>query len=116
MVPEVGWRRPAIIISSVDFPQPLGPTSTTKRPGLTSSEMSDSATTSCVEVLKTWPTWLTLTAPARGAGLIGGYVRQWLHRVSTDLTSSLNVMAIAATITTPASNCFIWKFSPQVAI
>ena len=25
-------------------------------------------------------------------------------------------MAIAAIITTPASSCFIWKFSPQVAI
>ena len=45
-----------------------------------------------------------------------GYVRQWLHRVSTDLTSSLNVMAITAIMITPASNCFIWKFSPQVAI
>ncbi len=71
MVPAVCWRRPAIIISSVDFPQPLGPTSTTKRPGFTSSEMSDSATTSCVEVLKTWLTLLTLIAPARKAGLSG---------------------------------------------
>ena len=116
MVPEVCWRSPAIIINSVDFPQPLGPTSTTKRPGFTSSETSDSATTSCVEVLKTWPTLLTLIAPARGRGLERGYVRQWLHRVSTDLTSSLNVMAIAAIMITPASSCFIWKFSPQVAI
>ena len=32
MVPDVCWRRPAIIIRSVDLPQPLGPTSTTKRP------------------------------------------------------------------------------------
>ena len=54
-------------------------------------------------------------AGARGR-LQRGYVRQWLHRVSTDRTSSLNVMAMAAIITTPASNCFIWKFSPQVAI
>src|SRR5438552_7186496 len=45
-----------------------------------------------------------------------GYVRQWLHRVSTHLTSSLKAIAITAIITTPASNCFIWKFSPQVAI
>src|SRR5450755_157561 len=45
-----------------------------------------------------------------------GYVRQWLHRVSTHLTISLKAMAIAPIIRTPASNCFIWKFSPQVAI
>src|SRR5216110_2235248 len=32
MVPEVWWRRPAIIISSDVLPQPLGPTITTKRP------------------------------------------------------------------------------------
>jgi hypothetical protein len=55
-----------------------------------------------------------------GAGARGrlerGYVRQWLHRVSTDLTSSLKAIATPAIITTPASNCFIWKFSPQVAI
>src|SRR5882757_8803692 len=44
------------------------------------------------------------------------HVRQWLHLVSTHRTSSLKVMAIAATITTPASNCLIWKFSPQLAI
>src|SRR6185437_15222355 len=44
------------------------------------------------------------------------YVRQWLHRVSTHLTSSLNVMAIAEISKTPASNCGIWKFSPQVSI
>ena len=37
---------PAIIINSDDFPQPLGPTSTTNRPGLTSNETSDNATTS----------------------------------------------------------------------
>src|ERR1700738_4384105 len=36
-----------------------------------------------------------------------GYVRQWLHRVSTHLTSSLKAMAIAPIIRTPASNCFI---------
>src|SRR5439155_4297192 len=36
-----------------------------------------------------------------------GYVRQWLHRVSTHLTSSLKVIAITAIITTPASNCLI---------
>ena len=71
MVPEVCWRSPAIIISSVDFPQPLGPTSTTKRPGFTSSEMSVSATTSWLPELKIWPTWLTRIAPARGAGLSG---------------------------------------------
>ena len=115
MVPEVCWRRPAIIIRSVDLPHPLGPTSTTKRPGLTSSETSSSATTSCDEVLKTCPTFLTSIAPAR-CGFELRHVRQWLHRVSTHLTSSLKVMAIAATITTPASNCFIWKFSPQLAI
>ena len=34
IVPEVWWRRPAIIISSEVLPQPLGPTITTKRPGL----------------------------------------------------------------------------------
>src|SRR5262249_14346235 len=44
------------------------------------------------------------------------HVRQWLHRVSTHRTSSLKAIAMAATITTPASSCFIWKFSPQVAI
>src|SRR5450755_4943323 len=51
IVPDVCGRNPAIIISSDDFPQPLGPTSTTKRPGLTSIDTSDSATTSCPEVL-----------------------------------------------------------------
>jgi hypothetical protein len=45
-------------------------------------------------------------AGARG-GLERGYVRQWLHRVSTDRTNSLNVIAIAAIIITPASSCFI---------
>ena len=116
MVPEVCWRSPAIIISSVDLPQPLGPTSTTKRPGFTSSETSDSASTSW----RGGPEDLADIADRDRAGARGrlerGYVRQWLHRVSTDLTSSLNVMAITAIITTPASNCFIWKFSPQVAI
>src|ERR1700761_7704362 len=34
------------------------------------------------------------------------YVRQWLHRVSTHLTSSLKAIAMAAIISTPASNCF----------
>ena len=71
MVPEVCCSRAASIINNVDLPQPLGPTSTTKCPGLTSSEMSSSATTSCVEVLKTFPTFLTSIAPARGAGLSG---------------------------------------------
>src|SRR5579871_5384377 len=44
------------------------------------------------------------------------YVRQWLHRVSTHLISSLKTIAMAAISTTPAKSCFIWKFSPQVAI
>ena len=35
IVPEVWWRRPAIIISSEVLPQPLGPTITTKRPAPT---------------------------------------------------------------------------------
>ena len=70
MVPEVCWRRPAIIIRSVDLPQPLGPTSTTKRPGLTSSETSSSATTSCVVVLKICPTLRTSIAPAGFSGVM----------------------------------------------
>ncbi len=43
----------------------------------------------------------------RAGRLQRGYVRQWLHRVSTHLTSSLKVIAMAAIISTPASNCFI---------
>src|SRR3954471_364408 len=38
-----------------------------------------------------------------------GYVRQWLHRVSTHLISSLKVIAITAIMTTPASSWGIWK-------
>src|SRR5205807_9342965 len=49
-------------------------------------------------------------------GLDRRYVRQWLHRVSTHRTSSLKAIAIVAIITTPANSCFIWKFSPQLAI
>ena len=65
MVPEVCSRRPASIISKVDLPQPLGPTSTTKRPGLMSSETSASATTSVPEVRNTWPTFWIWIDPAR---------------------------------------------------
>ena len=71
MLPDVCCSSPASIINSVDFPQPLGPTRTMNRPGLMSSEMSDSATTSAPEVLKVWPTPLIWTAPARGAGFSG---------------------------------------------
>ncbi len=49
--------------------------------------------------MKIWPTLLTWIAPARGGALQRGYVRQWLHRVSTHLTSSLKVIAITAIIT-----------------
>ena len=35
MVPEVCWSRPARMRSSVDFPQPLGPTMQTNSPGAT---------------------------------------------------------------------------------
>ncbi|SKY71355.1 Uncharacterised protein [Mycobacteroides abscessus subsp. abscessus] len=38
--PACGVRRPAITDSSVDFPHPLGPTSTTSSPGATSSVTS----------------------------------------------------------------------------
>src|SRR6266540_728886 len=41
--PELGSSRPAIIFSSVDLPQPLGPTSDTNSPGRTSSEIERSA-------------------------------------------------------------------------
>src|SRR5258708_7717794 len=62
-------------------------------------------------VLLAGPEDLADIADLYGAGarrrLERGYVRQWLHRVSTDLTSSLKAIAIAAIITTPASNCFI---------
>src|SRR5258708_2994033 len=43
----------------------------------------------------------------RAGRLQRGYVRQWLHRVSTPLTSSLKAIAITAIITTPSSNCLI---------
>ena len=104
MVPDVCWRRPAIIIRSVDLPQPLGPTSTTKRPGLTSSETSSSADDVLRRGLEDLPDIADLDRAGR---LQRGYVRQWLHRVSTHLTSSLKAIAIAAIISTPASNCFI---------
>ena len=35
MVPEVCWSRPARMRSSVDFPQPLGPTMQRNSPGAT---------------------------------------------------------------------------------
>ena len=69
--PEVGCRRPASIMRRVDLPQPLGPTSTTKRPGLMSIETSDNAITAAPVVRNTRPTPLIWIAPAREAGLSG---------------------------------------------
>src|SRR5258708_8776897 len=69
------------------------------------------------DVLRRGPEDLSDIADFDRAGrLQRGYVRQWLHRVSTHLTSSLKVIAITAIITTPASTCFISKFSPQPPI
>ena len=45
-VPAVTFSRPAIIRSSVDFPHPDGPTSTTNSPGRTSKVTSSTARTS----------------------------------------------------------------------
>src|SRR6266850_7951973 len=60
------------------------------------------------DVLRRGPEDLPDIADLDRAGrLQRGYVRQWLHRVSTHLSSSLKVIAITAIITTPASNCFI---------
>ena len=44
-VPEVTFSSPAIIRSSVDLPQPDGPTSTTNSPASTASETSSTART-----------------------------------------------------------------------
>ena len=43
--PSVGGRSPATIRSSVDLPQPLGPTSATNSPRPTAKEMSRRAST-----------------------------------------------------------------------
>ena len=40
--PSVGARKPPITFSSVDFPQPEGPTMHTNSPGLTSKRMRSS--------------------------------------------------------------------------
>src|SRR5262245_64960234 len=45
MVPLVSWASPARMRSSVDFPQPEGPTMQTNSPGATCRSMSSSATT-----------------------------------------------------------------------
>ena len=44
-VPDVTFSSPAIIRSSVDLPQPEGPTSTTNSPAATVSETSSTART-----------------------------------------------------------------------
>ena len=51
--PAVTSSRPAIIRSSVDFPQPDGPTSTMKSPSATVSETSSTAATSPEKILLT---------------------------------------------------------------
>ena len=43
--PAVAGRSPEMILSSVDLPQPLGPTSATSSPRSTAKEMSRSAST-----------------------------------------------------------------------
>ena len=43
MRPDVGSSSPATIRSVVDFPQPLGPTSTRNSPGFTSNVKSSTA-------------------------------------------------------------------------
>ncbi len=44
-LPAVAGRSPEMILSSVDLPQPLGPTSATSSPRSTAKEMSRSAST-----------------------------------------------------------------------
>ncbi len=43
--PAVAGRKPAMMRSKVDLPQPLGPTNETNSPCATSSEMSRNAST-----------------------------------------------------------------------
>ncbi len=43
IVPPIGGTMPEIVLNSVDFPAPLGPTTVTNWPSLTVSETSVSA-------------------------------------------------------------------------
>ena len=53
IAPDVTSSSPAIIRSSVDLPQPDGPTSTTNSPSPTSSETSRTASTPLSYVFQT---------------------------------------------------------------
>ena len=53
IVPALGWMSPAIRRSSVDFPQPDGPTTLRNSPASTSSETLASAWTPLAKTLET---------------------------------------------------------------
>ncbi len=56
-VPIVAGLRPATMRSSVDLPQPLGPTSETNSPAPTDKEMSARASTGPLAASYVMPTW-----------------------------------------------------------
>src|ERR1700722_6448477 len=73
IVPPLGGWTPARILTSVDLPAPLSPTSATTSPARTSRSMSVNAETApkCLETLRRLRTGSGLAAGAWGGSLIG---------------------------------------------
>lgn len=85
MLPEVGRKLPAIILTSVDLPAPLSPISPTTSPGSSVSEMSSTAVMApkCLEMLLSSRTGKFAQASRTTAIRVAGQPRQRVKAFSS---------------------------------
>src|ERR1700676_1657749 len=69
--PCVGLANPAVRLSRVDLPQPLGPTRARNSPSLTSRSIPAMAVTSWPRLTKVLPTWRNASFGAAGTAALG---------------------------------------------